>query len=226
MRIQIGEIILEQRPDLWAGLCSIGEVQAIDTYTFPMSLIAQIGDFEPDLILVGAAMLDVSFVLDETLRRAGRPNTPIVLLVDRPSSVDMVRSAHAGFAEVIDLSVSLPEMLRALQRADEGKYSFDRDPLWKRIARPLPSTDLSQVAGDLMDQEILSLIAVGLSDAFIAETLGVSAQTARNRVSQMLGRAGLSNRTQLAWAVTHQRLLSRLIVAMGYMARPKSESST
>ena len=46
--------------------------------------------------------------------------------------------------------------------------------------------------------EVLRLIASGMENAEIAETLGISPRTAKNHVSNILAKLGLSSRIQAA----------------------------
>ena len=61
----------------------------------------------------------------------------------------------------------------------------------------------AQVAGtipyrDLVDQGIVRLVAVGLSNEEIASRVGLSLATVRNRISRLLELSGARNRTHLA----------------------------
>ena len=101
----------------------------------------------------------------------------------------------------------------------DGHSALDNDPLWSAVSRPPRVDDLQLVPRDSTDEEILRLIAIGLSDQEIAESVYMSSQTVRNRVSHMLIRFGLSNRTQMAWVFTHQNLLKR--ISLGIERRPR-----
>ena len=94
------------------------------------------------------------------------------------------------------------------------------DPLWNSVSRPVRFEDLQVTPRDSTDDEILRLIAIGLSDLEIAEAVYMSAQTIRNRVSQMLIRSGLSNRTQMGWVYTNQNLLNRVMLGVERRPRP------
>jgi DNA-binding NarL/FixJ family response regulator len=57
-----------------------------------------------------------------------------------------------------------------------------------------------RVAGELTarEQEVLELIALGMSNAQIARTLVISEKTAGHHVSRILTKLGVSNRTEAA----------------------------
>ncbi len=57
------------------------------------------------------------------------------------------------------------------------------------------------------EQKVIQLVAKGMSNREIAEGLSVSQRTVESHVSNMLGKTGLSNRTELArWAI-EQRMI-------------------
>ncbi len=68
----------------------------------------------------------------------------------------------------------------------------------------LDTTD-PQVSFTRRERDILSLLAQGLSNKEIAAQLHLSEKTIKNRVSEILSKLGLHNRTQAAiWTVEHE----------------------
>jgi hypothetical protein len=51
---------------------------------------------------------------------------------------------------------------------------------------------------DSIDEDIVRLISYGFSNGEIAESISLSVQTVRNRISQLLVLSGARNRTQLS----------------------------
>lgn len=97
---------------------------------------------------------------------------------------------HAVMAGQIVLGA---DVLDKLARHDDTTISHDTDPQVFDI--------LSE-----RDRAIASLVAKGLDNRDIATTLYLSEGTVRNRISSMLDKLGLTNRTQLAilWINTHR----------------------
>ena len=61
-----------------------------------------------------------------------------------------------------------------------------------------------QVSLTRRERDILRLLAQGLSNKEIAAQLCLSEKTVKNRVSEILSKLGMHNRTQAAiWAVEH-----------------------
>ena len=97
-----------------------------------------------------------------------------------------------------------------------GISRLSADPLWQSVTRPLPLPSMEHVADGATDLAVLDLIRIGLADNDIAEVLYLSPQTVRNRVSAMLRRAGLVNRTQMAWAHTNHVLVARMLAHLDW----------
>lgn len=97
---------------------------------------------------------------------------------------------HAVMAGQIVLGA---DVLDKLARHDDTTISHDTDP------------QVFDVVSE-RDRAIASLVAQGLDNRDIATTLYLSEGTVRNRISSMLDKLGLTNRTQLAilWINVHR----------------------
>ncbi len=73
------------------------------------------------------------------------------------------------------------------------------EPTPKNLDAPDPQVSLTR-----RERDILRLLAQGLSNKEIAAQLHLSEKTIKNRVSEILSKLGLHNRTQAAlWVVEH-----------------------
>lgn len=212
MKVLVGQIVVDEVPDLPESLAALGAVGILPTYRMDSSLVGRVSAFGPDVVVVGRFMTDIAFLFNEYLQQAGCSGAPIVVAANPVNNALKIKTAHAGFHDVVDLGRPLPEIRDAIRAAGEGRYALDTDALWKSVTRPSRHLDLPLVTRDGTDIEILNLIAIGLSDQEISDAVYMSPQTIRNRVSHMLIRSGLGNRTQLAWVFTHRNLLHRIVV--------------
>lgn len=207
MRLMLGQALVDAHPDLTATLAELGEVGVLNTFALGPSTVAALDAFRPDLVMGSRLMLDLGFLFRNYLDQAGFGDVPIVLGDVRPSAATKVRTAHAGFQDIVDLGSAPDEVRAAVASAGRRRFGLVDDPIWSSITRPTHDGEIHIEARDSVDAEILALIAIGLSDQEIAEAVYMSSQTVRNRISQMLIRSGLTNRTQMAWIFTHQNLL-------------------
>ena len=122
-----------------------------------------------------------TFGLDDYIIEALRAGASGFLLKDAPTRevVDAVRAVAAGDA------VLAPAVTRQLL-----------DQVGRRL--PAATSRTLEALGDLTDREeqVLRMLAVGLSNAEIAEALVVSEPTVKTHVSNLLGKLGLRDRVQ------------------------------
>lgn len=102
--------------------------------------------------------------------------------------VEAIRAVHRGEARLHpDIARKLMEAMRAAQPAGPGREARD------------PAADLTE-----REREVVRLVAQGLSNHDIAETLVISEKTVKTHVSNALSKLNLDDRTQLAiYAIRH-----------------------
>lgn len=215
MKIMIARTVVTERPDLVDGLSELGSVACLDTFLAFGPTVEAITRFGPDMMLIGKVMADLTFLsslFSDYLDAAGAGSARVALAVRHPSNVVKIRAAQSGYDDVIDLGFAMPEIVAAVRNVSLGRFALDSDLLWRELPRPVSRRRISlgEVTHDPADEEILNLVAIGLSDLEIASALYLSPQTIRNRISHMLIRSGMINRTQLAWVFHHRDLLKRL----------------
>ena len=102
-----------------------------------------------------------------------------------------------GFDGCLDLRLPSRDLIRNLRRTE----SVDL-PASSETGESVPpwNSQIARVCLDAFDRRILAYLTMGMSDREISGKVHLSPQTVRNRVSRMLDRAHVSNRTQLAMA--------------------------
>lgn len=152
---------------------------------------------------VDACLID-SLLMAQCLERGRIQKGPrgselrrIMLAPGVPNSL-LVQAAQAGLDDVVDLSDDVDALLKNLRDSLAGRRSLGSHPLWRTVAPPRDVNTIASPYRDVIDREIVSMIAVGLTDDEIAKGVYLSCQTVRNRISRMLERSGARNRTHLA----------------------------
>ena len=187
------------------------EVTVFDEYTPAPDVAVLLGSLSPHVVVVDRVWLAISALL-MALVRLGGSNTPrMVLGVPTLEDIHKVEAAYHGFDDVLDLGRPADEIVGQLRRVVDGRSSLDRDALWTRVSRPLASPDVLTSPQDELDRRIIDLICIGLPDKEIAEVTHHSHQTIRNRISALLQRTGLVNRTQMAWMHNNQVLAGLML---------------
>lgn len=207
MLFLIDRLITDKHPDLLRA--SREQHDGVEVHTFD-SLGAAASTSSaftrecPSVVLVDRVWLHLASYLTELLNsqseeRHGCHPVKWVVGAWRIDEVLRVQARHRGFNDCVELSRPAHEVIGWLFQILHGAPSDDRDVNWSSL--PLPATVASpnDISRDDIDVAILELLSVGVQDADIGEIVHISTQTVKNRVSAMLSRSGLRNRTQLAW---------------------------
>ncbi len=157
----------------------------------------------PDLIICDVMMPEMDgYILVERIRE--NPNTewvPVLCLSAKGQSQDRVKGLTTG-ADVYIVKPFEPEELVAqvessLKQASRLiKYQSSGTSSSSKI-QARPKVELTPT-----EEKVIQLVAQGMANRDIAQTMEVSQRTIESHVSNMLGKTGLHNRTELTrWAM-------------------------
>ncbi|WP_119070424.1 response regulator [Aggregatilinea lenta] len=157
----------------------------------------------PDVVLMDLKMPGMNGIQATRAIREQLPDTRVLVLTTYDADewvFDAIRSGAAGYM-LKDTPRS--KLIPAIKDTALGKTHVDpavAGKLFNRIAQDSMGQVPSTLAHELSEREreILQLIASGLSNVEIAERLHLSDGTVRNYVSAVLGKLGVSDRTQAA----------------------------
>ena len=120
------------------------------------------------------------------------------LLVDQADSAIVYHAIGFGYDDVIESSVPDDELAEQLLTFAENSGRACASRLVRTVDLPAPVIRGTVAYADDVDRKIVRLVAVGYTDREIGEIMHFSHQVIRNRISQLMLRSGLRNRTQLA----------------------------
>jgi DNA-binding NarL/FixJ family response regulator len=215
-------VIVESRELLGIGIREVLDrapgIEIIAQVQSPDEAMSVIDSAAPDVVLV-----DVPQEADaaDAVRRMhqGAPDSPLVVLGGEDDDASIIEAMEVGATAHVAEVAEPAELVATIRRVADGE-----DPLKDElIARPdLVERILDNVRDTIMadreatnplttrELEILALVAGGLRNREIAQTLGVSEQTVKNHLSTVLHKFGVPNRTQaVAYAVRHGWLVLR-----------------
>jgi DNA-binding NarL/FixJ family response regulator len=155
----------------------------------------------PDLILCDVMMpeLDGYSVLQSLREDSRTANIPFIFLTARGERDDMRFGMNSGADDYLTKPVEHEELLAAIQARLSRRRDFEPDAGHIEPAaagRP----DLSSPARlltlglNLREAEVLLWMAQGKSDADIGRSAGISEQSLRNHLAQILAKLGAENR--------------------------------
>jgi DNA-binding NarL/FixJ family response regulator len=157
--------------------------------------------FTPDLIICDVMMPEMDgYTFVETIRSNMSTDwVPVIFLSARGQTADRVKGLSTG-AEVYMVKPFEPEELVA--QVESSLKHTDRLLQMQSVGMQ----QVMQLDRDIeltpTEAKVIQHVAKGMSNREIAEVLGVSQRTIESHVSNMLGKTGLHNRTELArWAM-------------------------
>ena len=135
------------------------------------------------------------------------PNTPVIVGI---SQIQQRLSNLKADQQIGDEPIDM--MLNAVRAVANGESLLD-PAVTKRVLDRLKDLTAKEEAHEVAmlsdrEKEVLALVAGGLTNKEIAAKLIISENTARNRVSRILDKLGLSRRSEAATFAAQHGLLS------------------
>ena len=159
----------------------------------------------PDLLLLDIDLPGMSGI--EAVRELAPrlPDTRIVMLTvstDRRDLLDAVRHGAAGYLTKDLTGEALLRAVRGIRRGDLPMSRVHAGLVVDRLARGARASGsaIDEIGGLLSarEQEVLRLLAEGMTDREIAAALAISPRTVESHVSSVLRKMGVRNRAEAA----------------------------
>lgn len=159
----------------------------------------------PDILLLDIDLpgMDGVQVVRELAPRMSA--TRIVMLTVSTADRDLVDAIRHGAVGYLTKDLAPAALLRAVRSAGEGDLAMSRRMAAQLVARLVETSRRAPTSDDpamasLTDreEEILRLLAAGLTDRRIAESLGISHRTVETHVSSILRKLKARNRAEAA----------------------------
>ena len=138
--------------------------------------------------------------------REANPDTRIVMLSSFDSPTYIARAVSAGASDYVLKTASRQAIVEAVTNAARNTPPA-RSGEFRRIASSMANKtvpDDIDVPLTPRETQVLRLVAMGLSNQEIADSLGISIETVKEHVQNLLRKLSLGDRTQAAvWAIRH-----------------------
>ncbi len=157
---------------------------------------------KPDVVLMDARMPGLSGAEATERVLEHDPHTAVVMVTMFADDESLFHALKAGAMGYVVKGASLAELRRAIEAAANGEALLGQ-AVASRIGHYFAGDQGRQAAlpfGDLTarEREVLALLTQGLTNTEIARRLAVTSKTARNHVSNVLGKLGVSTRSEAA----------------------------
>jgi len=163
----------------------------------------------PDVALVNFDLPDLDGVTTARRMKAAARSCSVILMTDRYDDDVALASIEAGCAGVLDKGRAWVELVSAVRAAFHGETTISQHEL-QRVVSKVRGGGHPGRATDLTDREegVLACMRDGLSNAEVAQRLGITPNTVRNHVQRILFKLNVHSKLE-AVVVTSREGLHR-----------------
>jgi DNA-binding NarL/FixJ family response regulator len=160
-----------------------------------------------DIVLMDVRMPDGDGLTALGHIKLDKPNLPILMFSAFDNPTYVARAVALGASGYLSKGCTRDALLKAIRGAVAGESAWTREEL-RRVTGALTAPRLAadvEVPLTQREADVLRQMAFGQTNKQIAETLQITYETVKEHVQHILGKIGVSDRTQAAvWAVRKQ----------------------
>lgn len=195
-------LIVDDHPVFRFGLRALleseGEFEVVAEASTGEQAVRLAKEHRPDVVLMDITMPEMNGI--EATRRILETNPETgVLIVTMVDDASIFAALRAGARGYLLKGAEGEETLRAIRAVARGEMILS-EPIAERVQQFFSGTPEQALSNfpelTPREQEVLSLIAKGLTNNAIASRLGLSPKTVRNQVSEIYSKLGVSDRAE------------------------------
>lgn len=198
-------LIADDHPVVCLGLVGIingqPDMTVVGQASTGTDAVALARKHSPDVILMDLRMPGMSGVEAIGKIRSEQPDCAVIVLTTYQGDEDIRRALAAGAQAYLLKGMSHLKLLDAIRRVREGQQYFPRN-----IRNSIPEK-INRPALSSRESEILRLIAKGLSNQAIADTLNITRGTVKWHVNIILRRLDVNDRAQAIVVATRRGII-------------------
>jgi len=185
-------------------------IEVVGEATNGREAVADMDKLKPDIVLMDLVMPVMDGI--EAIRqiKAGHPSIQILVLTSFATDDKVFPAIKAGALGYLIKDTGPDELVRAIRQVHQGQLTL-HPSIAQKLLKELTLTSEQPPSPDPLTErevEVLKLIARGLSNQEIADTLVVSIATVYTHVSKILDKLHLASRTQAALYALREGLAS------------------
>ena len=180
------------------GICKLLElydnIEVVGEAGDGIETVNMVRELSPDLVLLDLNMPRMDGII--TIRKIKEidPDVKVLVLTIHDGEEYIYEVAKAGAEGYVQKDIKPEELKDAIERLIKGERVFPpaiEEQVPEESNNPEQFEELSS-----REQEVLELLAKGMSNRSIAETLYISDKTVKNHVSNILKKLSVEDRTQ------------------------------
>ena len=187
--------------------------EVVGSASDPAEILKRLGENPSDVAIISADLENGAGaglgVVSEV--RTSYPHTHIIMLADSPERALVVEGFRAGADGVFCRAETFEMLCKCIRAVDGGQIWADRNQqrfIIEALAMAQPQPIKGANGTNLLtkrEDELVRLVAEGLSNRDISRRLGLTEHTVRNYLFRIFNKLGTSNRLELALYVIKQR---------------------
>ena len=209
-------VIADDQPMMRAGFKAVleatGTIEVVAEASTGEEAVRAANELSPDVVLMDIRMPVMDGI--EATRRLPRQRILILTTFGLDEYIiDALRAGASGFLLKDAPTQEVVDAVRAVA-ADDAVLSTKvtrqlLDQVGRRLPAPIPTAEDSHETLTSREQEVLRMLAAGLSNAEIADALTLSEATVKTHVSHILGKLELRDRVQAVIYAYETGLIAR-----------------
>ncbi len=189
---------------LRAMLAPVPQIEVVGVAKNGLEAVDQTHKFQPDLVLMDLKMPKMNGIQATKAIREKFPEVRVLVLTTYDADEWVINALRNGAAGYLLKDTPQEDLVKAILNTVKGWNPIDPQvagKLFDRVANPsapiLPDQKLISQLSE-REREVLRLLASGLGNSEIAQTLFLSEGTIKNYVSVIFSKLGVTDRTQAA----------------------------
>jgi len=173
-------------------ISTVADMRVIAQGTNGREAVALYREHRPDVVLMDLRMPEMGGVEAISAIRREFSDAKVIVLTTYDGDEDIYRSLQAGAQGYLLKDMFFDELESAIRAVHAGGRKIP-GVVAERLAERMGGSDLTG-----RELEVLKLIVGGLSNKEIGSALGISEATVKSHINSILGKLGVTDRTQAA----------------------------
>ncbi len=215
MRVPIRVLVVEDHNVVRQGLVALLKVveglEVVGEAADGIEAVTQFRKQHPDVTLIDLRLPGMSGVDVIHRVRDEAPQARFIVLTTYDGDEDIYRALKAGAKAYLLKGMTSEDLISTIRTVHEGKSHIPA-AIAEKLAERMGAEELTPREFDVLEQ-----IVRGKSNKEIASELNVSEATVKTHINSLLGKLGVTDRTQAATAA-----IQRGIVPLESLRKPKA----
>ncbi len=207
---QIDVLIVDDHTILAESLAdALGEqgFEQVRTVGTVSESLAAVRERRPDVVLMDFRLPDGEGTKAAASIKAECPSTKVIMLTAEAHESIVIQAIEAGCSGYLLKDSRLDEVVNAVRSAHEGEALISPSMLARILPKLSSSGGRARFELSRREMEVLTLVAEGVSNQAIADSLVLSTNTVRNHVQRILTKLGVHSKLEAVAVATRQGIL-------------------